>query len=103
MQTINIIKINAYIDASTIVSYAGDHILYANWGIKNYVVQYYLGNNDEENQGAVLLDTEMYRYGEHYNLKTISELGGQEIQGWEFAGWNDDLGYTNDGINEYAS
>ena len=85
----------SYITATNLVSYANNHTLYANWGIKNYVVQYCQGNNDSENEGSVVLDSEVFRYGESNNLKTFSELGGQDIQGWEFAGWSDDLGYEN--------
>ena len=83
----------AYIDAASNVSYPADHPLYAEWGIRKYVVQYYQGNNDAENEGATVLGSEIYNYGESNNLKTFSELGGQSIQGWEFVGWNDNVGY----------
>ena len=84
-----------YTNESSIVSYASDHTLFADWGLKNYVVQYCVGNNDEGNEGAYVLGSEVYTYGTINNLKTYSELNGEEIQGWEFAGWNDEIGYDS--------
>ena len=79
------------INSETIVSTPFDHTLYANWTVNNYTIEYYQGNNEQEEEEVTLLGSSLHTYNVAANLNPYT---GTAPNGWEFAGWSSIDGIT---------
>ena len=81
-----------FVSSSSIVEIPFDHTLYANWIINNYTIEYYQGNNGQNEEEVTLLGSSSHTYNVTANLNAYN---GTAPSGWEFAGWSTDGGIAS--------
>ena len=81
-----------FVLSSNIVDLPFNHTLYENKSINHYTIEYYHGNNGQDEEEVTLLGSSSHTYDVTANLNTYN---GTAISGWEFAGWSIDGGITS--------